>query len=434
MLPEYRCPARDLPASAVADPSTNPALPVGDAGSADLTVCTTHSSERRECRLTLPGRWLPVVFAVALGLAGCSPGAVSVQGPQAQRAAGAAGLGGVCPATVVFQSNWWPQAEDGAMYRLLGGRLSVDRRRKRVSGELVADGSDTGVRLDIRSGGPANGFTPAAKMLYLDPAVTFGSADTDQIVQLAARQPVKAVVAPMDLSPLVLMFDPAQHPDFNTIGDIGQTNTKVLYFQGATYMDYLTQSGILRRSQVDPDYQGTPDRWVASHGSIVQQGFLTNEVYSYEHELPQWHRKVGWLLVSDTGYPIYPESLTIRADREPALAPCLRRLVPIIQRSIAGYLADPGPTNDLVVRLVNEYGAFPYSPARAAYGVQTIGENAIMGDGSNRTVGDFDLIRVQRVIDIVKPIFAGQKQPLPAGLTPTDLVTNAYIDPTIGTR
>ena len=125
---------------------------------------------------------------------------------------------------------------------------------------------DTGVKLQIRSGGPANGFVPAASVLYTDPSVLLATADTDQIAQLAGTQPVKAVVAPMERSPVVLMFDPAQH-SFRTISDIGKTDTRVLYFQGATYMDYLVGSGQLKQSQVDPGYAGTPDRWVAARGT-----------------------------------------------------------------------------------------------------------------------------------------------------------------------
>jgi hypothetical protein len=36
-------------------------------------------------------------------------------------------LRGVCPATVVVQSSWFPQSEHGALYQLLGKGLP-DRR------------------------------------------------------------------------------------------------------------------------------------------------------------------------------------------------------------------------------------------------------------------------------------------------------------------
>jgi hypothetical protein len=370
-----------------------------------------------------------LLTALLAGAAGCAgtPETVSAPQPTGSAATGAASLAGICPATVVIQSNWWPQAEEGALFRLMGGTLTVDKARKRVSGALVADGADTGVRLEIRSGGPATGFVPAVSTLYTDPAVLLATADTDQIAQVAGRQRVKAVVAPLERSPVVLMYDPIQH-SFGSIADIGRTDTRVLYFQGATYIEYLVGSGMLKRSQVDSGYAGTPDRWVASRGSIVQQGFLTNEPFAYERELPAWSQKVAYLLVADAGYPVYPETLAIRADREAALAPCLRRLVPLIQRSVTGYLADPVDTNELIVRLTRDFNAYPYSAERAAYAVSAMRDNGIVGNGPNRTIGDFDVSRVTKLLDIVRPVFARNGQPLPAGLTAADLVTNRYVD------
>lgn len=378
-------------------------------------------------------RWLPVLAATLLASA-CTADADQLAGaaPTGSPAARAVSLAGACPATVVVQSNWWPQAEDGALYRLLGGRLTVDANRKRVSGALVADGADTGVRLEIRSGGPATGFVPAVSTLYTDRTVMLGTADTDQVAQVSGRQRVKAVVAQLDRSPVVLMYDPAQHPDFRSIADIGRTDTRVLYFQGATYMEYLTGTGVLKKSQVDPGYAGAPDRWVAARGSIVQQGFLTNEPFAYENELPAWDKKVGWFLVADSGYPVYPEALTIRSDRETELAPCLKLLVPVIQRSIAGYAADPVATNALIVRLTKDFNGYPYSAERAAYAVRAMKDNKIVGDGGNGTVGDFDTARLTRLLRIVEPVFAAARTPLAPGLTAADLATNAYVDPAVG--
>jgi hypothetical protein len=378
--------------------------------------------------------------AAALAIAGtaCSSDAGQSGGGQPTKTAAAVGspdaLKGVCPDKVVIQTNWVPQAEYGAVYRLLGEKPTIDKNKKRVSGPLIDNGVDTGVQVEIRAGGPANNFTPSAALLYTDNSVTIGGVDLDQGAQLSADKPALSVFAPLDLSPLVLMWDPTAHPDFNTISDIGQTPTKVLYFQGSTYMSYLTGSGILRQSQIDPSYDGQPQQFVASKGQVVQQGYLTNEVYAYEHEVEHWKKKVAWQLVSDSGFPTYPETLAIRPDRKAELTPCLKKLVPILQRSTAGYLSDPTPTNSLIVQLVKDYNGFPYSPERAAYAVTAMKDNAILGNGTNRTIGDFDMSRVQRVMDIVRPIFAGQKKPLKAGLKPEDLVTNEFIDTSIGIK
>jgi hypothetical protein len=372
-------------------------------------------------------------------LAGCSSAPATGTGGQPATSSAVPGqaqsLGDVCPNPVVVQTNWWPQAEDGGLYRLLGAGLREDTDRKRVSAALVTQGVDTGVRLEIRSGGPANSYTPAGKVLYLDPAVTLGGADIDQAAQFSAGgQPVQAVYAPLDKSPLVLLWDPAAHPDFHTVADIGRTGTKVLYFPGAAYMDHLVGAGTLRKSQVDGSYDGTPSRFVAERGKIVQQGFLTNEVYQYEHELPQWNKRVAWTLVNDNGYPNYAEPLVIRPDHRAALADCLHRLVPILQHGTVDYFADPATTNDLIVRLVKDFGAFPYSAERARYAVGAMTANGIVGNGGNQTVGDFDAARVSQIIDAVRPIAARAGAPLPAALTAGDLMTNEFIDPAVGFR
>jgi len=378
------------------------------------------------------------VAAVAIAGTACSSDSGNATSGQPAKAAAPAGapdaLKGVCPDKVVLQTNWWPQAEYGAVYRLLGEKPTIDKAKKKVSGTLVDNGVDTGVQVEVRAGGPANNFTPSASMLYTDNSVTIGGVDLDQGAQFSPDKPVLSVFAPLDLSPLVLMWDPQAHPNFNTISDIGQTDTKVLYFQGSTYMSYLTGSGVLRQTQIDPSYDGQPQQFVSSKGQVVQQGYLTNEVYAYEHEVEHWKKPVAWQLVSDSGFPTYPETLAIRPDRKAELSACLHKLVPILQRATAGYLADPTPTNDLLVQLVTDYNAFPYSPERAAYAVKAMKDNAILGNGTNRTVGDFDMSRVQRVIDIVRPIFAGQKKPVKEGLKPADLVTNEFIDASIGIK
>src|SRR5262249_7467350 len=238
--------------------------------------------------------------------------------------------------------------------------------------------------------------------------------------------------APLDRSPLVLMWDPATYPSFKTVADIGRTDTRVLHFQGSTYMDYLVGAGILRKNQVEGSYDGTPARFVAENGKVVQQGFLTNEVYQYEHELPQWKKPVAWTLVNDAGYPTYPETLVVQADRKAELAPCLHRLVPMLQRATVDYTKDPASTNDLIVSLVKDFNAYPYSAVRAAEAVTAMRTNKILGNGANGAVGGFNPDRARRIVDIVRPIFAGQRRPLRDGLKPEDIYTNEFIDPSIG--
>jgi len=339
----------------------------------------------------------------------------------------------VCPSTIVVQMNWYPQAEHAGLYRLLGDSPSVDLSQKRVSAELVASGRDTGVRLEVRSGGPAIGFQQVSAQMYLDPTLTLGVVATDEAIQNSRDHPTVQVMAPMDLNPQVILWSPDKHPEWKKIADIGRSSATVLFYGGATYMEYLVGAGILHRSQVDGSYDGTPSRFVASGGTVAQQGYATNEPYLYSHELTAWDKRIAFQLIHDTGYPIYPDAFAIRAGDRTRLAPCLQKLVPILQQSTVDYLRDPGPTNQAIVAMVRDLNAAQdYTLARANYAAGEMKKLGIVSNGSNRTLGDFDMARVQKVIDLVGPIFAREGKPIASGLVPDAVVTNQFIDPSVG--
>jgi hypothetical protein len=378
---------------------------------------------------------LVVAALTVAAAAACTSASVgTTPGGQAGSSASAAqSFKGVCPDTVAVQSDWWPQDEYAGLYRLLGQNPQVDRKKDRVTAALVDGGVDTGVKLQIRSGGPANNFTPAASVLYTDSSVMLGSADLDAVVSVSATKPIVGVFAPLDISPVALMWDPAKHPGFNTIGDIGQSDAKVVYFQGSAYMDFLVNTGVLKKSQVSSSYGGTPDQWKASRGAIVQQGFLTNEVISYQQDPVIWGKKIDYQLISDAGYPVYPEMLTVRADKLDQYGPCLRKLVPALQRATVAYAKDPGPTNALLSALVAQSPkAFPYTREHADAASKVMFQEQIIGNGPDRTVGNVDPERVKKIVNIVTPIYESQRTPIKAGLTPEQVATDRFIDPSIG--
>jgi hypothetical protein len=380
------------------------------------------------------GRLMVVVVAMALLVAACSsPTGSGAAAPPA--ASGSVNLKGVCPDPVVVQTSWYPQSEHGAVYQLLGTDYTIDAAHKRVTGPLVVHGKSTGVRLELRTGGPAVGFQTAAALMYQDPQITLGMMNPDQIIQLSRTQPVVGVVAPMELDPQILLWDPKQHPDWHTIADIGQTDTKVLYFQGNAYMDYLIGSGILRKRQVDGSYDGSPSAFVASGGKIAVQAYATNEPYTYQHEVKAWGKPVAYQLVYDTGYPNYANVLAVRADKQTTLRQCLRRLVPIVQQAQVGFMAKPGPAIGLILKLVDAYkGGFVYSKGNAEFAVAQMRQLGIVADGPDTTLGNFDPERLRRLIGIVGPISAGQRKPVKPNLTPAEVGTNQFIDPMIGLR
>jgi hypothetical protein len=375
-----------------------------------------------------------VLLAAALAGAGCTSGDDKPATGTAPRAASAdrLDLKGVCPATIVVQTDWFPETEYGVYYHLLGPNPKVDTKRKLVSGPLYAEGRDTGVRIEVRSGGPATDFKLVSEQMYTDRTITLGQVNTDEAIRLSRQQPTIAVAAPMEISPFMIMWDPSFYPQFNIIADIGQTDAKVLYFEGDTYMDYLIGSGILRRSQVDGAYDGSSDRFVNGRGATTQAGFATSEPYIYEHDIAEWNKPVKYALVNDTGYPFYPQALSIRAADKQKLAPCLEKLVPIVQRAQVDFLNNPERTNQFIIRTVKAYATFwTYSDGLARYAIGKMRQDFV-NNGADRTLGNFELARVERLVDIVTPILVGQRRPPRPALKAQDLFTNEFIDPSIG--
>jgi hypothetical protein len=371
------------------------------------------------------------VLALALATSACTS---NRPGPTATPAASSqVSLKGVCPDPVVVQTNWWPQSEHGAAYQLVGPDAHIDAAHKRVTGTLTIDGKSTGVRIQVRAGGPAVGFQSSASLMYQDPSITLGMVQSDEIIQYSKTQPVLGVVAPMQIDPQIIGWDPKAHPDWHTIADIGQTTTTVLYFQGSAYMEYLIGSGILRRKQVDGSYTGAPDVFVGSGGKVAVQGYDTNEPYTYRHEVTAWGRPVASQLVYSTGYPNYGNVLAIRSDKRAALDGCLHRLVPILQQAQVDFITHPDPAIGLILRLVGAYkGGFVYSRGNAEFAVAQLRRDGIVANSAPGTLGAFDTGRLVRLIGITQPIFAGLHKQIKPGLGPVDVATNTYIDPSIG--
>ena len=181
-----------------------------------------------------------LLLAVAVAVTGCG-GDDDTPAPAQGSAAPAASdeqlnLKGSCPATVVVQTDWDPESEYGVYYHLLGPNPEVDTERKRVSAPLVAQGKDTGVRLEVRTGGPSIGFEPVSAQMYKDKSITLGPGQHRRGDPLLGRAADPGRGRPMEVSPFMIMWDPATYPQFQRIADIGRTDAKVFYFEGDTYM------------------------------------------------------------------------------------------------------------------------------------------------------------------------------------------------------
>lgn len=338
-------------------------------------------------------------------------------------------LAGVCPDPVVFQLDWEPEAEHGGIYQLVGEGYEIDTDRKAVRGPLMASGQDTGVDIEVRIGGAAVGFQPVQALMYQDTDIFLGFARLTEAMASYEDLPVKAVMATFEKSAFAIYWDPETYPDVETIADLKKNNVTVYLGRPDVFQDYFVAEGIMDESQMDLSDHPKPAAFIGQGGKVAEAGFATAEPYLYEVEVPEWGRPVKLQLIHDAGFPEYFQALVAREADIQGKADCLERLVPILQQAEVGYFANPDPTNEFIVELVEAYDTgWVYTLGAAEYSVQKQLELGIVSNGDDATLGDFDEARVAELLAIIDRVTDIDV----SGLTPADLVTNEFIDPSIG--
>jgi len=365
---------------------------------------------------------IAVLLAVVGACGDNADGVVAAASDEAQRQLAQ------CPNPLVIQTDWSPEPEHGAVYNLVdeGGRF--DPETGRFTGPLAAEPSLT---IEIRAGGPFNGDRSTLDVMAADDDIFLGFVNTDEAIAGYIDHPSTAVVAPLDINPQMIMWDPGTY-DIESWDDVKATGAVLNHFAGAAYPDYLLATGLVTSDQLEGGYNGSPDRFIASDGAILQQGFATQEPYLYENAFAEWGRPVDYLLIHDTGLELYQGALTILDERLDQTARwCLSAFVPIVQQSIVDFQQDPTATNDVVLDAsdtLDEPSTLSDEGAREA--VIQMGALGIVSNGGNTTVGDFDLDRIDEVIARMREAIPGRSGPL--GLSADELVTNEFIDEHIG--
>ena len=334
-----------------------------------------------------------------------------------------------CPNPIIIQTDWYPESEYGATYELFGdGIYLIDNENRLVSGTLHDGEVDTGIGLEVRTGGPAIGFTPVASHMYTDTSITLGYANTEGQITRFDSAPLLSVVAPLEKNPQMIMWDPDTYPDIESIEDLGKRKVTISVFGPEVFSEVFIAQGIWSADQVDPSYDGSPANFIANQGSIAQQGFASAEPYNYKNTYEEWGKDVKYQLLHDAGFPVYSQTLAIRSDDQVSLDSCLKDLVPIIQRAVVSFSSNPDNTNALIVDVVESFNSsWVYGEEIANYSVNTQSELGLVGNGTNDIVGDMDQDRVQEVIDLMEKAGINTKK-----IGPSDIFTNEYIDESIG--
>jgi hypothetical protein len=362
--------------------------------------------------------------------AGCSSSTKTTTAGAAKDGA----LKAVCPAKVVVQTDWFPEAEHGATFQLMGADAKTSKDTGATLGTLTFQGKAQGVQLEIRGGGPLLGDQTVVSQMYKDKDILLGFVSTDEAIKFSTDTPVVGVVAPQDKSPQVILWDKKSHPNAKTIGDIAKEVDEVTVFGGATYIDFLTSTGIVPKAKANFNYKG--DKILAKPGSdkIAHQGFATAEPFQYAH-LDTGAIDVGYSLVYDTGWKLYPEALSARADalKDAKTKTCLKALVPMFQQSQIDYIANHAAADKIIIDAVKVFDTFwKQSQADIDNSVKLQKELGIVGNGTTATLGDFEDARMVDFIAKAIPVLTSDgKTKVKAGLKPADIATNEFIDKTI---
>jgi hypothetical protein len=360
--------------------------------------------------------------------------AATTAAPTATTAAAMSTLKGVCPDKVIIQTDWFPEAEHGAVFNLLGPDAKTSKDTGATLGTLTAGGKAQGVQLEIRSGGPLLGDQTVVSQMYKDKSIMLGFVSTDEAIKFSTDTPVVGVVAPQDKSPQVILWDKKSHPTAKTIADIAKEVDEVTVFGGATYIDFLTSTGVVPKAKANFNYKG--DKILAKPGAdkIAHQGFATAEPFQYAH-LETGAIDVGYGLVYDTGWKLYPEALSARTDAlaDPKIKTCLKALVPMIQQSQIDYIANHTAADAIIIDAVKVFDTFwKQSQADTDNSVKLQKELGIVGNGTTPTLGDFEDARMADFIAKAIPVLTSDgKTKVKADLKMSDIATNEFIDKAI---
>ena len=337
-----------------------------------------------------------------------------------------ASLADVCPATIVVQTDWFPESEHGGSYQLMSDDAVASKDTGAVSGSLVVNGEPAGVKLEIRAGGPFL-ESPVVTEMYQDNAITFGYVGTDVAITRYNDAPTLAVFNALNINPQVLLWDATKHPEATTIADAAKTIKSFYVYGDPAWMRYFESQGLIEKGQVDSNYKGN---LLLSTEDAAHQGFATSEPYKYAN-LESGAITTGYQLIHDAGWNSYAQNLAIRKDRLEELRPCLENIVPIFQQAQLDYIADPTRANAIILSTVATYDSWwTQSEGDVANGAASQKDMGIVGNGETPTFGDLEEARVNDFIAKATPILREQGLEI-ADITAGDITDNEFLDTSI---
>lgn len=364
------------------------------------------------------------VAALALPLAACgvAPGA-----PLLERAG--------CPADIRIQTDDLPNVPWAFLYSLLGDDLRFRIAGRQVSGPLEIDGVDSGVRLTILSGDPADGVS-ANVALHEDPSLLLGAVDTDVALLDVKRYPTVGVFAPTARDTRIVYWNADVYPGVRNVEGLGDTltpdGTQLAPIHGDPADPFVLDqvaSLILGAEQVvASEEDSSVASYLAGGGIAAQIGDLLVDPYVIA-QLPD-AAPIGFQPVDEAGFPrdrvlaAAPQTMVRYAD-------CLRVLIPVFQQALVDYMADPEPTIALLARIASEYGIEDLDADLLTAAHEVLVDRRIVSNGRDDTIGDLDFGRLRDLRADLATTWARLDRAFP-DVPVEQVVTNDFIDRSIG--
>lgn len=325
----------------------------------------------RRIVMTYPLRWI-WLLAVAGLMAGCGRREAVTPPPEQ-------------PAPlrkVVFQSDWFPQAEHGGFYQALAKGYY---REVGLDVEIVSGGPGAGIKLKI-----AKGTADLGMIRSDDVAVAAGQGLPLLMVAATFQHDAEAILVHAD-SPV------------KTLRDLdGRT---VIAPISMTFIPFIQKRFGIQFNLIPTTYGLGA---FLANKEAIQTCFLTSEPFHARQKgVP-----VRVLPVTDAGYDVY-QAIACRqklARDEPEL---VRAFVAASLRGWRDYMAgDPTPANQLILQRNRDM-----TPEQLAYSRQAMVDHALVGGHPERGegIGRLSLARIQGEIDLLrefnvleKPLTAAQ--------------------------
>ena len=324
---------------------------------------------------------------------------------------------------------------------MVGDDYTIDTRDgcRHRSAASTHGGDDTGVDIEIRSGGAAIGLPDRdVAVMYQPTTLLLGYVYTDEAIQNSGDFPTVADrCRACEKNPQMIMWDPATYPDVKAHrrprqGRASRSATSAARPTWTT----SPSSGILSQDQVDGSYDGTRRYSSPTRASRRPAGLrLGRAVHLRERDPRMGTKPVEYQYINDAGWKNYAESIATKPENIETYTDCFaaaRADHPAVERRLpqrSGRDQRDHPRRRRRVR--QRSGCTPQGVAD--YAVETMKNDGLVANGPDETHRQVRPRPGQRPDRDRRAGLhrLGRQDPRPA-LTADDIVTNEFIDASIG--